>query len=258
MKIININKEKIKYKVELKKENEKFIQKYEGNYTNCLIENLTENTEYEVRIGSFYNDIESWSEIKKIKTLDLDLNIDSNILDLPKKNEYLKKIYEWTGGKKMQLLYRGSRDGTSCKAFHEKCDKESPTICLYKNEKNNIFGGYTNFIWTSPDSRTFYPDKYSFIFTLSNIYDIEPTKFPILNCDRSIRHEKGEGPTFGGNPNITNPDIGVYSDYIKEESFSGFPESYKDTVGKGHSIFTGIKDHYFKVKEIEVFKIFNK
>ena len=88
MKIININKEKIKYKVELKKENEKFIQKYEGNYTNCLIENLTENTEYEVRIGSFYNDIESWSEIKKIKTLDLDLNIDSNILDLPKKNEY--------------------------------------------------------------------------------------------------------------------------------------------------------------------------
>ena len=62
IKNININKEKIKYKVEIKKENEKFIKKYEGNNINCLIENLTENTEYEVRIGSFYNDIEAWSE----------------------------------------------------------------------------------------------------------------------------------------------------------------------------------------------------
>ena len=157
----------------------------------------------------------------------------------------------------MQLLYRGSRDGTSCKAFHEKCDNEAPTICLYKNEKGNIFGGYTNFIWTSPDSRTFYSDKNSFIFTLSNIYDIEPTKFPILNFDRSIRHKKGDGPTFGGNPRSGDPDLGIYSDYIKEDCYSAFPESYKDIVGKGHSIFTGLEGHYFKVTEIEVFKIFN-
>ena len=45
LKILNINKDKIKYKVELKKENEKFIKRYEGNNTNCLIGNLTENTE---------------------------------------------------------------------------------------------------------------------------------------------------------------------------------------------------------------------
>jgi len=45
LKILNINKEKIKYKVELKTENEKFIKRYEGNNTNCLIGNLTENTE---------------------------------------------------------------------------------------------------------------------------------------------------------------------------------------------------------------------
>ena len=62
IKNININKENIKYKVEIKKEKEKFIKKYEGNNFNCLIENLTENTEYEVRIGSFYNDIEAWTE----------------------------------------------------------------------------------------------------------------------------------------------------------------------------------------------------
>ena len=88
---INIDKEKIKYKVEIKKENEKFVQKYEGNNNNCLIENLSQNTEYEIRIGSFYNEIEAWSEVKKIRTLDIDLNVDSNILDESKKN---LNIYE--------------------------------------------------------------------------------------------------------------------------------------------------------------------
>ena len=159
----------------------------------------------------------------------------------------------------MKLLYRGSRDGTTSKEFHEKCDNECPTIVLYKNEKNNIFGGYTKFLWSSPSNETYYPDKNSFLFTLTNIYDIEPTKFPILNSDRSIRHQKNRGPTFGGNPSkYGNPDLGVYSDYKEENCYSGFPESYKDITGKGYSIFTGLKDNnHFKVKEIEVFKIFN-
>ena len=35
----------------------------------------------------------------------------------------------------MELLYRGSRDGTTSNIFHNKCDNKGPTICLYKNEK---------------------------------------------------------------------------------------------------------------------------
>jgi len=50
------------------------------------------------------------------------------------------KLLEWTGYKKIELIYRGSRDGTLSKNFHEKCDNKELTIILIKNEKGNIFG----------------------------------------------------------------------------------------------------------------------
>ena len=174
------------------------------------------------------------------------------------KIEFLKKIYEWTGHKIMKLLYRGIRDGSKSKSFHEKCDNKAPTVCLYENEKGNIFGGYTTFPWLTPNNETYYPDQNSFMFTLSNIFDIEPTKFQIKNANRSIRQDISQGPTFGGNGGSGNPDIGVYSDFQQSECYSGFPESYQDITGKGFSIFSGINNkHYFKMKEIEVFQMLN-
>lgn len=258
--ITQIDYNKISFIVEIKKENGKYIKKYEGNDRHCLIENLNENTNYEIRICSVYKDlIGIWSESKSIKTTDVDLNVNSVILDESNnKNDYLKKIYEWSGMKKLQLIYRGSRDGSNAKEFHEKCDNQAPTLCLYKNEKGNIFGGYTTVQWTTPNGEKYFSDKDSFMFTLSNIYGISPTKFPILNINRSIRINSNNGPTFGGNPsNGGNPDLGVYSNYMEDDSYSGFPESYSDILNKGYSIFTGIeKSHYFKIKEIEIFKAF--
>ena len=55
--IINIDKNKIKYKLELRKENEKFEKIYEGNETNYIINSLSSNINYEFRICSFYNDL---------------------------------------------------------------------------------------------------------------------------------------------------------------------------------------------------------
>ena len=137
--ILNVDKNKIKYKVEIRKDNkkEKFVQIYEGTNTNYLIDNLIKNTSYEVRICSIYNDIMSnWTEIQKVKTKDFDSII---LRESQKENEFFKKIMEWSGYKSMELLYRGSRDGTTAKAFHSKCDNQGPTVCLYKNEKGNIF-----------------------------------------------------------------------------------------------------------------------
>lgn len=58
-----------------------------------IIKNLENNTNYDIRICSNYNEISSlWSETKTIKT-----NIDSTILsNLSRKNEFLKQIYEWS------------------------------------------------------------------------------------------------------------------------------------------------------------------
>ena len=96
--LINIDKNKIKFKVEIKEkiENklEEFREIYEGENNNCIIDKLKINTSYEIRICYFFNDlIGDWSEIKEVKTFD----IDSLILSQSNKGKgFLKKIYKWT------------------------------------------------------------------------------------------------------------------------------------------------------------------
>ena len=101
--IFNIDNNEIKFKIEIKKENEQFKVIYEGNDMNYLIDELNSDTNYEIRICMIYNDINSkWSEIKKVKTN----KFDSIILNESKRcNEFLDKLYELTGGKDMELLY---------------------------------------------------------------------------------------------------------------------------------------------------------
>jgi hypothetical protein len=249
--IIN-NNEEIKYRIEMRKENEEFKKIYEGNNNNYLINNLIKDTNYEFIIYSFYNNlIESKSEIYKIKTLDI---IDSNILNESKReNEYINKLYEWTGCKGMELIYRGTRDGMTNTVFHNKCDNKGETITLIKNEKGNIFGGYASISWTSANG-IWYSAPESFIFTLSNIYNTEPTKFPSKNDQKEVYHYSNHGPCFGG-----GHDLGIYDVFVNSGGWSQFPSTYEDILGKGKSIFTGKEnnnDINFKIKEIEVYKVY--
>ena len=234
----------------MKNEKEQFVQVYEGTNLNCSINNLKFDTNYGFRICSIYNDIISpWTNVYKIKTLDFDSII---LKEQKRKKEFYEKILEWSGYKKMELIYRGSRDGMTTNKFHEKCDNKGPTITLYKNDKN-IFGGFTPVSWTSNGGWN--KSEECFIFTLVNIYNTGPTKFPFQNKDNySIYGNTSNGPCFGG-----GFDIGVnYSDFLNNDSYVEFPYSYKDVLQKGNSIFTGDinnNNKKFKLKEIEVFKI---
>ena len=245
---INYNNQ-IKYKVEIRKENsdEQFLKIYEGNNSNCLVGNLKNYTNYEVRICTIYKDIISpWGKIQKFKTL-----FDSVILmESKREDEFLKKIYEWSGYKRMELLYRGTKDGVMAENFHKKCDNQGPTICLYKNNKGNIFGGYASISWENSGNGKPAPD--SFLFTLTNIHNIEPTKFIKSNKKNGVYHYYSEGPVFGDN------DIYIDDDFRKR-STSYFPGCYIDILGKGKSIFTGDLDNnksVLLINEIEVFKLY--
>ena len=92
-----------------------------------------------------------------------------------------------------------------------------------------------------------------FLFTLNNIYNTEPTKFPYVK-GRSVGHYSSYGPIFGD-----GTDLYLYNNFTNDNSNgSCFPYSYQDTLGKGKSIFTGDSNNsnsYFKLKEVEVFKI---
>ena len=242
-----LDKNKIKYKVELRELNEnineKFNQVYFDSNTNCLISNLKSDIKYEIKICCIYNNIEGeWSEIQNIKT---DIYIPDSIIlkESKREKELLEKIYEWSGYKKMELLYRGTRDGKSCKDFHNKCDNKGPTICLYKSEKGYIFGGYSPISWKSSGNWQKLND--SFIFTLTNIYD-KPTKFPHVEGQDSVFHRSDHGPTFD--------DFYIYDNF---ECSLKFPLGHKDVLGKGRSIFNGDNNtKKFYLKEIEVFKLF--
>ena len=134
----------------------------------------------------------------------------------------------------MELLYRGSRDGMSGEAFHNKCNNKGSTISLIKNEKGYIFGGYASNDWQGGNGNyKSAPD--SFIFTLTNMYDISPTKFPNLDNKNSIWNNPSYGPVFGD---------GKFDIAIRYPSshFTHFPSAYKDILGKGCNIFKGIND----------------
>ena len=247
----NIENDKIKFKLELKKENENFKQMYEENNNYFLYDNLFPDTKYELRICSIYNNMRGeWSQIQKVKTR----YFDSMILNESKKGiQLLKKLYEWIGNKKLELIFRGTRDGMNSKNFHDKCDNQGKTICLFKNEKDNIFGGYSSKpIGGEINTFTSAPD--SFLFTLTNIHNSEPTKFPSKNDGKEIWNTPNYGPVFGGGPY----DLGINGDFINEGGWSNFPYSYQDILGKGKSVFTGDlnnKNSFFKIKEIETFKL---
>ena len=240
----NLDKNKIKYKIELKKENEEFQQIYKGEKNEFIINNLKNNTNYEIRICSIYNEVSGlWSENYNFTT-----DVCSNILlNSNNKNEYLKKIYEWSGAKSLELLYRGSRDGMFSKNFHEKCDDKGATITLFRNDKGNIYGGYLPISWKNNGG--YQNENRCFIFTLTNIYNIQPTKFVSKNNGHEVYFHPDNGPCFY--------DTWNYDDLVNR-SEAYFGDYYQDTTGRGNSIFTGNNNESGRkitLNEVEVFKI---
>ena len=89
---------------------------------------------------------------------------------------------------------------------------------------------------------------------MTNIHGTEPTKFPIMNYIFGTYNSLKYGPIFG------HVDIRIYDDYTKSNCECEFPKSYKDTLNKGKSIFTGNLDNNntkLNTIEIEVFKLYD-
>jgi hypothetical protein len=165
----------------------------------------------------------------------------------------LPEIFTEFRGKRIALLWRGSRDGFNAGDFHRCCDRHPNTLTLIQDTSMNVFGGFSPVAWESPivQSCKGDPSLKSFIFTLTNPHNVPPRKF-------SLKPEKGDwaiscysqwGPSFR--------DISV-RDNCHETTSSytlTFGSNYtNDAWRDGEVFFTGSKN--FQVKEIEVFEIF--
>ena len=107
IKYLDIDNNKIKYILELKKENEKFEKIYEGNNTKFILNNLFLKNNYEYRICYFYNDlIGPWTNIHNFNLSDL-LNLE--LKDILKPNKQIK-LWENNGLIKDEfiILFNGS------------------------------------------------------------------------------------------------------------------------------------------------------
>ena len=261
--ILNLDKNRINYAIEIRKKGKNFQYIFEGIYgaNNYSINNLENNTNYEIRIFSYYGSenyfplSSHWSDIYQFKTLDYPNSI--ILKESNKEAEFMKQLKEWISFKKVELLFRASRDALTHNNFYSKCNDQGPTIVLIKNKKGNIFGGYASVSWNNKNKKiTEFNAPYSFLFSLTNIYNTNPANFPSKQNGYEIRNYSNCGPAFG-----SGTDLGIQEDINKicGKGWSWFPSTFKDTLGKGKSVFTGDLDKnncIFEVKELEVFKVF--
>ena len=259
--LINKDFDYLYYIIELRKEEESFKKIFQNAfyYKTYAINNLESNTNYEIRICSQIGDTEhcsEWSKIYKFKTQDYKGSI--ILKKSNKENELMKQLKEWIKFKDIELLFRAKRDGMTHNNFYSKCNDQGSNIVLIKNKKGNIFGGYSSISWDNKDKQKdhFYA-KDSFLFTLTNIYNSEPKKFPSTG-NYEIRNYKNCGPAFGGG---TDLGIGENRFDLCGKGWAYFPHTFIDVDKKfDKRVFTGDLDNnniLFDVQEVEVFKIIN-
>ena len=189
------------------------------------------------------------------------LLIDSDIIPEAKQDE-LEEMLTTSGIHELKkLLYRGTSDGMTPKAFHDKCDGQGPTLVLVRTEKDWIFGGYAGTPWDSPPYPHYVDDPSCFVFNVVNPWNDPITKMPVLQPERAMYCDAAYGPAFPGA-------FGLYNRFNDPEGpldcgwASGFHASYGpygDPLGRGFQTFVDdSEDGYeFTPIEIEVFAVTN-
>ena len=141
-------------------------------------------------------------KLDKIRKKVIDTNIDSKIF---KKEEVtdenflfvkLKDIYLYNRHIKLALIYRASRDGSSARFFHMRCDLIGPNLTIIKTKKGFIFGGFTLKNWkhqfkdivrNEPEHCTEHVDEKAFTFCMNNkkIYTNGKINDNVIYCNNN-------------------------------------------------------------------------
>ena len=147
----------------------------------------------------------------------------------------------------LKIIYRASRDGDSCKTYHQKTNNIPDTLTIIKTKEDIVFGGYTHIKIPSCSYGQNFDDDKAFIFSLeyNKIY------LPKKNC-QSKHSNDGYGPIFGNN-NIGYPIIIYGPNFFSSKSHStsnfvydNFTSEYELNKGK----------QKFEIKELEVYQVY--
>lgn len=82
-----------------------------------------------------------------IDKISLNCHFESSIIESIEMQIKLIEILPYKN--KINLMFKGTRDGFLSSIFHSKCDNIGSTFSIIKSEHGRIFGFYTNISWSS-------------------------------------------------------------------------------------------------------------
>ncbi len=110
-----------------------------------------------------------------------------------------------------------------------------------RSTTGHTFGGYASAPWNS--AHAYINAAGCFLFLVENPHGDAPTCFECKKDGKAMQGYSGYGPLFGG-----GNDLCIKSD--GSSSYTNFPSSYTDTLGRGRETFTGA--YYFTLEDYEV------
>jgi hypothetical protein len=153
---------------------------------------------------------------------------------------------------KLELLWRGSRDGFRVGKFHSLCDGKPNTLLIVKSTQGYIFGRYTAVPWSS--GKIWKADNTAFLYSLTNPTNL-PSKMPIKTPGtNAVCHSPLNGPCFG-----TGIDLGICDSSNTNNGSNVTPKSYDiplaihdPSIGR---FLHGGSIRKFLTVEVEVFQV---
>jgi len=153
---------------------------------------------------------------------------------------------------RVQLLYRGSRDGFKSKAFHAHCDGYANTLTICYSKHGTIFGGFTQIPWSTDGQ--YHCDPKAFLFamtTTGTTASCSNAQFKMFKlkpgeAKYAVLHYKEYGAVFG-----RGHDLAIFS----------LSDNNLDTQSCCHSYSASSKQllgnwMYCSLHECEVYRIY--
>lgn len=133
----------------------------------------------------------------------IDFNpFDSAILAYSEDHAALQSLLQGLNLSTARLLFRASRDGFSAQVFHQRCDRQGPTLLLSRTGGGYVFGGYTDAEWDS--SSGYRACAQAFLFRLRGPGGARPSRHAISqNRGFGIFCDGGYCATFGGGHDLS-------------------------------------------------------
>lgn len=110
---------------------------------------------------------------------------------------------------KLSLLFKASVHGFCTYTFHQKCDRQGPTVTVAYNNSGYVFGGYVSKDYSQ--SNQYIVDEKAFLFSFNEReVDKDPLRVVSTNAQNSF-YDTNTGPNFNSLVFLYNNTATVYS-----------------------------------------------